>query len=129
MSESEEKTNEGKKTPEESKKPTERVYELKGIPGHFYLTETGEFKWIPAFEACSDREKAKRILEVLREMPADRRAVWAQRLDFEEAKITCPLIRKEVDLSKGFDDLFTTYAKPVVTRPDEKRKGGEPSNE
>jgi len=91
--------------------------------------DTGEFRWIPAFEACGDKEKAKRIVEVLKKIPADRRAVWAQRLDLEEAKITCPVISKEVDLCKDFDDLCAAYSKPVGTRPNEKHEGGESRNE
>jgi len=130
MSESEEKRKQEEKKPaEESEKPKEQVYVPKGIPVHAYLTDTGEFRWIPVFEACCDREKAKEIVEVLKKIPADRRAVWAQRLDLDEAKITCPVISKEVDLCKDFDDLCAAYSRPVGTRPDEKHKGGESSNE
>jgi len=130
MSESEEKRNrEETKPAEENEKPKEHVYMMRGIPVHAYLTDTGEFRWIPAFEACGDKEKAKRIVEVLKKIPADRRTVWAQRLDLEEAKITCPVIRNEVDLCKDLDDLCTAYRRPVGTRPDEKRNGGESSNE
>jgi len=129
MSESEEKGKQEEKPAEQNEKPKEQVYVMKGIPVRAYLTETGEFRWIPAFEACGDREKAKRIVEVLKKIPADRRAVWAHRLDLEEAKITCPVIRKEADLCKDFDDLCAAYSKPVGTRPDEKENGGESSNE
>jgi len=129
MSEPQEKTELEERPNEESKKPKEPIYVPKGIPVHAYLTDTGEFRWIPAFEACGDRETAKRIVEVLKKIPADRRAVWAQRLDLEEAKTTCPIIRKEADLCKDFDDLCAAYSKPVGTKPGEEHKGGESSNE
>jgi len=106
-------------------KPKEHVYTMKGIPVLAYLTETGEFRWVPAFEACCDTEKAKRIVEVLKKIPPDKRAVWAQRLDLEEAKIKCPVIGSEVELCREFDDLCAAYTKPVGNKVDEKRKGGE----
>jgi len=130
MSESEQKRKQEEKRPnEEDEKPKEPVYVMRGIPVHAYLNETGEFRWIPAFEACCDSAKAQRIVEVLRKMPADRRAVWAQRLDLEEAKVACPVISREADLCKQFDDLCTAYTKSLGDRPDEKRKGGESLNE
>jgi len=130
MSESEEKRKQEEKPPEENEKPKDQVYVMKGIPVHAYLTETGEFRWIPAFEACGDREKAKRIVEVLKKIPADRRAVWAQRLDLDEAKVTCPVIRKEVDLCKEFDELCAAYSKPLTNKKsDENVKEGGDSSE
>jgi len=114
---------EEKRPSEESEKPKQPVYVMKGIPVHAYLTETGEFRWIPAFEACGDREKARRIVEVLKKIPSDRRAVWAQRLDLEEAKITCPVIRDEVGLCKEFDDLCTAYRKPLTNKESDEKRG------
>jgi len=102
----------------------EQVYEMKGIAGHFYLTENGEFKWIPAAKVCVNKGSAKRFLEILKKIPADRRAVWAQRLDVDEAKITCPIIRKEVDLCKEFDEFCAAYTKPQENKPREKQKEG-----
>jgi len=112
----------------EEKTRQERVYEVKGIPIHVYLIETGEFRWIPTFQACGDKENAKKILEVLKKMPEDRRAVWASRLDTEQAKMTCPVIRKEADLCKEFDEFCAAYNRPKLKETD-KRKGGEPTNE
>jgi len=96
MSEQQEKTEseEKKKADGQNEKLTE-IYEMEGIAGHFYLTENGEFKWIPSSKACGCIEDTKRILEVLKMMPSDRRAVWTQRLDLEEAKTTCPVMCKE----------------------------------
>lgn len=99
----------------------ERTYELKGIPINAYLIETGEFRWTPTSQACSDKENAKKILEVLKKMPEDRRAVWASRLDKEQAKITCPIIRKEADLCKEFDEFCDAYKRPKSKGTDERR--------
>ena len=108
--------------PEETKQ--EPVYKVKGIPIHAYLIETGEFRWIPTSQACSDKENAEKILKVLKEMPEDRRTVWASRLDKEQAKINCPVINKEVDLCKEFDEFCASYSKPKSER-NEKGGGGQ----
>jgi len=101
---------------------------VKGIPVQAYLIENGEFRWIPAFQACGDREKAEEMLGVLKKMPEDRRRVWASRLDTEQTKTRCPVIRKEADLCKKFDEFCAAYSKPKLKRTD-KRKGGEMPNE
>jgi hypothetical protein len=102
---------------------------MKGIPVNAYLIETGEFRWIPASTACANKEKAKEILEVLQKIPEDRRAVWASRLDKEQAEMTCPIIRKEADLCKEFDEFCNAYNKPKPKVDDQKDKGGELQNE
>ena len=89
----------------------EHVYYMKGVPIHAYLSETGEFQWVPASQACSDKVNAKSILEVLQKMPEDRRAVWASRLDTEQTKMTCPVIGSEADLCKEFDEFCAAYDK------------------
>ena len=88
-------------------KKTEPPYEIRGVPVHAYVTESGEFRWIPTAQACSDRSNAERILEVLRKMPDDRRAVWASRLDLEQTKKSCPVIRDE--LCSDFDEFIASY--------------------
>ena len=103
----------------------EPVYKMNGIPIHVYLIETGEFRWIPTVQACNNKENAKRILEVLKKMPEDRRAVWASRIDAEQTKMTCPVIRKEADLCKEFDQLCAAYNKPKLKKLTEPREGGE----
>lgn len=113
----------------EEKTKKEQVYTVKGIPVSVYLSETGDFRWIPASLACDDKEKAKEFLEVLKKMPEDRRAVWASRLDTEQAKTTCPVIRNESDLCKEFDQFCAAYNKPNLKRPDIKAHGGEMPNE
>lgn len=109
-------------------KKQEPVYTVKGIPIHAYLIETGEFRWTPTSKACGDKQNAKRILEVLKKMPEDRRAVWASRLDTEQTKTRCPIIRKEADLCKEFDEFCAAYNRTKLKKTD-KRKGGELSNE
>lgn len=105
----------------------EPVYSVKGIPIHAYLIETGEFRWIPTPQACSNKGNAKGILEVLRKMPEDRRAVWASRLDTEQAKMTCPVIRKETDLCEEFDQFCAAYSRRKLETT--QKEGGESSNE
>lgn len=119
MTEPEEDNKPAKET---SKKPRD-TYELKGLPILAYLVETGDFKWIPTCDACATKENSEKILEVLRKMPEDRRKVWAQRLDLEQAKITCPVIRRESDLCEEFDELCAAYKPP--NRIKEKPEGGE----
>jgi hypothetical protein len=100
----------------------ESAYRVEGISIQAYLDEAGEFRWIPASQACSDKDNAKKILEVLRKMPEDRCAVWVKRFDTDQAKATCPIIHNEPDLCKEFDEFFErTYdtsklrrAKPTI---------------
>jgi len=108
---------------EQTEKRSEHVYTMKGIPVNVYLSETGEFRWIPASPACEDKEKAKEILEVLKKMPEDRRAVWASRLDTAQIETTCPIIRKEADLCNEFDEFCAAYnkPKPKITEQKERR--------
>ena len=103
---------------------SEGIYTVKGIPAKVYLSETGDFRWVPTSPACGDSEHAKEFLEVLQKMPADRRAVWATRLDAEQAKIACPIIREDADLCKTFDQLCAAYNKPKLKQTEE-TKGGE----
>lgn len=112
----------------EEKTKQEQAYEMKGIPIHAYLNETGEFRWIPASQGCRDKNQAKMILEVLKKMPEDRRAVWASRLDTQQTETTCPIIRKETDLCKELDELCAAYNKPKLKKTDQKN-GGESPNE
>jgi len=109
-------------------KKREPVYTVKGIPIQAYLIETGEFRWTPTSQACIDKENAKRILDVLKKMPEDRRTVWASRLDTDQAKMACPVIRTEADLCKEFDEFCAAYNRPELKRTDT-RKGGERTDE
>jgi hypothetical protein len=115
----------------ESEKHSEHIYTMKGIPVNAYLSETGEFRWIPAPPACSDKTKAKEIIEVLKKMPDDRRTVWASRLDTDQIATTCPIIRTETDLCKEFDQFCAAYSKPKLETPDKKNAhaGGDFPNE
>lgn len=106
----------------------ESVYTVKGVPVKVFLTETGDFRWVPAFSACGDVERAKVFLDVLQKMPPDRRAVWATRLDTEQALNTCPVVRDDVDLHKAFDQLCAAYNKSKLKAAEE-TAGGEKPNE
>ena len=106
----------------------EHVYTVKGVPIKVYLSETGDFRWIPTSPACGDKEHAKEFLEVLQKMPTDRRAVWATRLDAEQAKIACPIINEDPDLCKTFDQLCAAYNKPKLKQIKE-TNGGEGADE
>ena len=105
----------------------EHVYEVKGFPVHAYLIETGEFRWIPTSQNCGDKHHAKKILEVLKKMPEDRRAVWTSRLDTEQTETTCPIIRKETDLCREFDELCAAYNKPKLKKPNQKNESESPN--
>jgi hypothetical protein len=112
----------------EDKTKQEPTYEMKGVAIHAYIIENGEFKWIPAAKACDNKENAKKILEVLKKMPEDRRAVWASRLDTAQIETTCPIIRKETDLCNEFDQFCAAYNKPKP-KITEQKNGGESPNE
>jgi hypothetical protein len=109
------------------KKPkTQPPYHMKGIPINAYLSENGEFKWIPHPKACTNKENTKNIIEVFRKMPIDRRNVWASRLDKEQTFTTCPIIQNEPDLHKEFDEIAPALNKP---KPEKTEKGGEAQDE
>jgi hypothetical protein len=84
-------------------------YQMKGIPINAYLNENGEFKWIPNPTACTNKEDTKSILDVIKKMPNDRHKVWISRLDKEQTLTTCPIIQKEPDLHKEFDEISAAY--------------------
>lgn len=111
--------------PAKDSKTKESVYRMKGIPINAYLDETGEFRWVPT--ACSDEESVRMTLGVLKEMPDDRRDVWATRLDREDTIARCPVIKNEPELSKEFDEFCVAYdknrRKPKQTA--QQQEGGE----
>lgn len=117
-----------KKTGNKQNDKPKSSYHIKGIPLHAYLTETGDFKWIPTSQACVDKENAKTILDVLRKMPEDRRQVWASRLDVNEVRATCPIIKNQPDLCEQFDNLCNAY-NPSKLRTAKEKKGGGKTNE
>lgn len=100
----------------QDKPKNEHAYYMKGIPIHAYLSENGEFKWIPNATACNNKENTQNILEVLNKMPEDRRKVWASRLDKQQTMTTCPIIQNEPDLRKEFDEISTAYNKPKTEK-------------
>jgi hypothetical protein len=93
----------------EEKTKDQQTYYMKGIPIHAYLSENGEFRWVPT--SCDDEEKARMTLGVLKKMPDDRRDVWGSRLDREDTIARCPVIKNEPELSKEFDEFFAAYDK------------------
>lgn len=106
-------------------------YKMTGISIDTYLTKNGEFQWVPTPHACSDKEKAKEILDVLAGMPPDKMAVWRDRFDLLVAKKRCPVIQAEKDLEKKFDDFFTVARADAQAVKPEKAKqemGGENTN-
>lgn len=93
---------------EEQRRPRQS-FTIRGIETLVYLTETGDFRWIPASEACKNSERTRRILEVLDSMPEDRREVWASRLDVAQTKANCPIINQEDEIRREFDALGAVY--------------------
>jgi hypothetical protein len=108
---------------EEKRKP-EQTFTIKGIPILAYLTETGDFRWIPTPQACNNSEQTRQILAVLNDMPEDRKVVWASRLDIAQTKTNCPIINKEDEIRKEFDALSSTYDAAKL-RNAKTNKGGE----
>jgi hypothetical protein len=106
------------------KKKQEPPYTLKGIPIHGYLTETGDFKWIPHASACGDKEHALEIPKTLEKMSEDKRHVWATRFDEEKAIAVCPIIHEDKDIAQVFAEFFSPY-NPSKLRNIERRPGGE----
>jgi hypothetical protein len=106
----------------EEKTKDQQAYYMKGIPIHAYLSENGEFRWVPATVACSSKENTKDILEVLKKMPEDRRIVWTSRLDRDQTKTSCPILRDNTDICQEFDEFCAAYDKPI-RKNQEKTKG------
>jgi len=96
---------------------------MKGIRIHAYLSENGEFRWVPATVACSSKENTKDILEVLKKMPKDRRTVWTSRLDRDQTKINCPIIRDNTDICQEFDEFCAAYDKLDRKKIRENKRG------
>lgn len=115
--------------PEDAAKEKERRYRMKGTPVDVYLVGNGEFQWAPAPEACCDKDRTREFLDVLKEMPTDRATVWGTKLDFPETIRRCPLLQKDTDLLKGFDDFVTAIGvnnnKPKTGKQEQ---GGEKAN-
>jgi hypothetical protein len=111
---------------ENQKTKRETDYKMTGISIDTYLTKNGEFQWVPAPQACSDKEKAKEILDVLAAMPPDKRAVWRSRFDLPDAKKRCPIIPADENLEKEFDEFFTAPdAHAVKPKANKQEHGGE----
>lgn len=106
------------------KKKQEPPYRMKGIPIHAFLTETGDFRWIPDASACSDKEHALEIPEVMVKMSEDKKRVWASRFDLEKAIAVCSIIKEDQDLSRAFAELFSPQD-PSKPRNTKQAAGGE----
>ena len=111
----------------ESSKNKRKVYRMKGMPLNVDIDETGEFRCVPDPSACEGKEGAKTILDVFRKMPQDRREVWVSRLDHEETFKRCPVIKKDPELSREFDELYAAYGKSKrgTKQTDQQQEGSE----
>ena len=59
------------------------------------------------------KEAAMEAIRALREMPADRRAVWVKRLDLAESARLCPLLKKDGEVAEALDELVSAYRGPT----------------
>jgi hypothetical protein len=75
----------------------------------------GNFSAVLSGPSCYDPEKIREALQILRDMPADRRAVWLKRLDLRGTMDRCPLIKDDPKVSKEFEDLVSAYKGPGAT--------------
>ena len=106
----------------EEKTKNEQAYYMKGIPIHAYLSENGEFRWIPAAVACSNKENTKDILEVLKKMPEDRRLFGVQGWTETRPRQAAPYSETTPTSAKS----STSSAQPTTTptrKNQEKTKG------
>lgn len=106
------------------KKKQEPPYTLKGIPIKAFVTETGDFRWIPDPSACGDKEHALEILEVLTRMSKDKGRVWITRFDGEKALAVCPIIKEDQHLSQTYAEFFSPQD-PSKLRNTKQATGGE----
>jgi hypothetical protein len=104
-------------------KQKESKYIMKGLPLHAFLTETGDFRWIPHSDACNSSERARETLQVLKKMPRDRRNVWGTRLDIDKTIAACPIIRQDQSISKEFDEFCEAYDTTNVKNAKPNKKG------
>ena len=109
----------------EEKNP-EHSYSMKGIPIHAYLTQNGEFNWIPTSQACTSKKQTREILRMLEGLPEDRRAVWASRLDINQTKTKCPIIHDDNDLRTEFDNFCSTYNSSKLRKTKPAKRGETP---
>jgi hypothetical protein len=100
---------------------------MKGMPLNVDIDETGEFRCVPDSSACEDKEGAKTVLDVFKNMPHDRGEVWVPRLDLEETFRRCPVIKEDPELSKEFDELCAAHGKSKrgMKQTDQRQEGGE----
>lgn len=110
-----------------SSKNKAKVYRMKRMPLNVDIDEAGEFRCVPGSSACEDKEGARAILDVFRKMPEDRSGVWVPRLDPEETFKRCPIIKKDPELSKEFDELYAAHGKSKrgMRQTDQQQEGGE----
>jgi hypothetical protein len=114
---------------EDEKTRQETRYRMKGAPVEVYLASNGEFRWAPAPEACCNKDRTREFLDVLKEMPTDKATVWGTRLDFSETIRRCPLLQKDTELLKDFDDFVTAIGVNATKHKTAKQEqGGEKAN-
>jgi len=77
------------------------------------IDSTGEFTWIPSGCSCDKAEGDQEMLDAMAKMPAERRAVWAKRLDAEATVKACPIIREDKKLAADLADFVETYQGPL----------------
>lgn len=112
---------------EKEKLAKEPSYKVEGISIHAYLDEAGEFRWVPASQACSDVDNARKTIDLLKKMPADRRVVWVKRLDTDQAKAKCPIMKNDARICGDLDELCATYGGSNLKETN--KKEGKTSNE
>lgn len=116
------------KTSESDKTKQEKRYTMKGTVVDVYLAENGEFKWTPAPEACSNKDKTQELVEVLKEMPTDKATVWGDRIDIPETIKRCPLLQQDNDLKKEFNDFTAKNVRSQKPKNVIQEQGGEKAN-
>jgi len=91
----------------------EKPYKKPEFSAEVNVDSSGEFAWRLQKLSCMTREAALETITALKQMPADRRAVWVKRLDVEESVKGCPILRKDEEVAKAFDELVSAYKGPA----------------
>lgn len=87
----------------------EKPYKKPEFTAEVNLDATGEFAWKIQKGSCLTREAARKVLQALQQMPADRRAVWVRRLDLPASIEGCPVLKEDKEISKELNDLVDAY--------------------
>lgn len=99
--------------------PTEKTeaehYSRPELNAEISMSPDGSFSAILSGPSCYDPEKIRQAVQILQDLPPDKRAVWIKRWDLRETLRKCPLVKEDPEASKALADLVEAYKGPGAT--------------